>query len=271
MKSSLRPMRRARISSSPASVSKRQPASVLHDRDRQRPRVLAGRERDLRLARLLERVRFLVALDEIGERVAIGDRVARLDDRLRLRAEDREQRLRLAGLRGGDERLRRLFGRRKVLLRRDGGVCVRRRGEPEERGDEGRGENAAVARGHLPYLPRCDCSSAARAARWANGCVFISGARRRRRRVRRHHRRGFHRRREIRRHRRRESRRPRRRCASRPAIRRASWTLVRSVGSSDRDWNRAAPAARSPARRTHSASGARRRRDCSRCADARSR
>src|SRR5262249_23514587 len=90
---------------------------LLHERGRGRPAVVADVDDGARVALQVDDVELGPALGEALARVRVGDRVARVDDRLALRPEDREQR-RIAG--GGDrrrERVGRIVGRREVLLR----------------------------------------------------------------------------------------------------------------------------------------------------------
>ena len=103
--SSLRPIRRAMISSFPAAVSNRQPLRVLHDRHGKRPLLVADHER-LPIGRFVHQAPLLGDRDR--EHLAIpagGCRIGRRDQRLAVGSEDGQQFVEVPGLDCRDQRL----------------------------------------------------------------------------------------------------------------------------------------------------------------------
>ena len=142
--SSLRPMRRARISSRPAATSKTPLSVALRDRNRERPVVRAHHERG-RLAGLAEdAVPGVIVRQKFLFHVVILHRVAGGDELLRARAEDAHDRLAVAASCGGHKSLNGRLRRLKALLRLcERGECEHQCRRTRQHGDLAQETNIA--------------------------------------------------------------------------------------------------------------------------------
>ena len=158
---SFRPIRRFRISSLPAFVSKDQDRTFPPDGDRERPVVLPHLEEDLVIALLFEGVLLFVVFQEPLPPGLVLHVVTGGDQGFRTRPEDGRQFRLVAGFHGVDQRLHRLLGRcegfrlrlRRRRRRIRGGKGGRRRKDQREDQREKQGFYRNGISGISSFLP----------------------------------------------------------------------------------------------------------------------